>query len=246
MWIGSIPIDPEYNIFLKIIMDNIKIEDSRKEALKEEFSKPYFLKLKKILKKEKEEWKIIYPKWKNIFNAYNSTPFNKVKVVIIWQDPYHWKWQAHWLCFSVLPWISQPPSLKNIFKELENDLWIKQPNHWYLQSRAEQWVFMINASLTVRKWEPMSHSKIWRETFTDATIKKLSDEKNWLIFVLRGAFAKAKKSLIDTSRHAVLEASHPSPLGAYKSFFWCKHFSKINENLKNRLKKEIDWSISKE
>jgi uracil-DNA glycosylase len=212
--------------------------------LQEEFDKPYFLEIKKILKKEKNEWIIIYPEWKNIFNAYNSTTFNKVKVVIVWQDPYHWPWQAHWLCFSVLLWTKQPPSLQNIFKELKDDLWIDIPKDWYLQKRAKQWVFMINTSLTVRKWKPMSHSKIWREIFTNATIKKLSDNRKWLIFVLRGSFAQGKKSLIDTSRHTILETSHPSPFSVHKGFFWCKHFSKINNILKNEWKNEIIWNIS--
>lgn len=218
---------------------DIQIDPSRKKVLKEEFQKPYFLELKNFLKKEKAEWKIIYPEGKNIFNAYNSTPFHKVKVIIIWQDPYHGVWQAHGLCFSVLPWVKQPPSLQNIFKELEDDLWIKRPNTWYLQTRAEQWVFMINASLTVRKWEPMSHSKIGREIFTDSTIKQLSDKKNWLIFVLRWSFAWSKKTLIDTNRHHVLEAPHPSPLSSHRGFFWCKHFSKINQILREKWEKEI-------
>ncbi len=143
----------------------------------------------------------------------------------------------------MLPWIKQPPSLKNIFKELKNDLWIDTPKDWYLQKRAEQWVFMINASLTVRRWEPMSHSKIWREIFTDATIKKLSDKKEWLIFVLWGSFAQAKKPIIDTNRHIILEASHPSPFSANRGFFWSKPFSKINKILKEYWKKEIDWNL---
>ena len=133
--------------------------------------------------------------------------------------------------------------MKNIFKELKDDLWINITKYWYLQKRAEQWILMINSSLTVREWEPMSHSKIWREMFTDATIKKLSDSKKWLIFVLRGSFAKGKKSFIDTSRHTILESSHPSPLSVYKGFFWCKHFSKINNILKSSWKKEISREI---
>ena len=136
-----------------------------------------------------------------------------------------------------------PPSLQNIFKELETDIWIKVPTNWYLQKRAEQWVFMLNASLTVRRGEPMSHSQIWREKFTDATIKTLSDKRNGLIFVLRWSFAWSKKTLIDTNRHHILEAPHPSPLSSHRGFFWCKHFSKINEILKNNWEKEIDWQI---
>lgn len=222
---------------------NVQIEESRKRILKDEFQKEYFLKIRDFLKKEKKEWKIIYPMWKDIFTAYNLTPFDKVKVIILGQDPYHGPWQAHGLCFSVLPWIQQPPSLKNIFKELENDLGINAPKDGYLKSRAEQWVLMINSSLTVRKGEPMSHSKVWREQFTDTTIKKLSEQKNWLIFVLRGSFAQEKKSLIDISRHTILEASHPSPLSSHRGFFGSKPFSKINEILKQQRQREINRKI---
>jgi len=220
-----------------------QIEKSRKKVLAEEFKEPYFSKIKKTLQQEKSEWKIIYPEWKNIFSAYNSTPFDKVRVVIIWQDPYHWPWQAHGLCFSVLPWVKQPPSLKNIFKELKNDIWVEIPTDWYLQKRAEQGIFMVNASLSVRRWEPMSHAKIWREIFTDATIKALSDQKKWLIFVLWGAFAQAKKSLIDTSRHTILESTHPSPFSAHRWFLGSKPFYQINKILKLQWEKEINWKL---
>lgn len=221
-----------------------QIEESWKKELWDEFQKPYFLEIKEFLQKEKSEWKIIYPEWKNIFNAYNSTPFDKVKVVLLWQDPYHQPWQAHWLCFSVQPWVRFPPSLQNIFKEMESDLWIKPPKSWCLQKRADQWVFMLNSSLTVRQSEPMSHSKIGWEKFTDATIKCLSDKKEWLIFVLWWGFAWTKKTLIDKSRHHILETAHPSPLSVYRWFFWCKHFSKINEILRKEWKEEIDWDLN--
>lgn len=226
-------------------MTNIQIEKSRQKVLSKEFKKHYFSNIINIINKEKYEWKIIYPEEKNIFSAYDSTPFDKVKVVIIWQDPYHWPWQAHWLCFSVLPWVKQPPSLQNIFKELNSDLWINinKAQYWYLQKRAEQWVFMINASLTVRKWEPMSHAKIWREEFTNNTIKILSEQKKWLIFVLWGSFAQAKKSIIDISRHKIIKAPHPSPLSAHRGFFWSKPFSKINNILKSQWEKEINWKL---
>ena len=226
-------------------MNSIEIEKSRKSALQGEFQKPYFFKIQEILQKEKSEWKIIYPESKNIFSAYNLTPFDNVKVIIIWQDPYHWPWQAHWLSFSVLPWIKQPPSLKNIFKELYSDTWIKinKTEDWFLQKRAEQWVLMINVSLTVRKREPMSHAKIWREDFTNATIKTLSEQKKWLIFVLWGALAQAKKSYIDTSRHTILKSTHPSPLSAHRGFLGSKPFSKINNILKSQWEKEINWKL---
>ncbi|HRX63729.1 MAG TPA: uracil-DNA glycosylase [Candidatus Absconditabacterales bacterium] len=221
-----------------------KIEESRKKELQEEFKKPYFLEIKNFLEKEKTEGKTIYPAGKDVFSAYDSTPFNQVKVVIIGQDPYHGPGQAHGLCFSVLPGVKQPPSLKNIFKELKNDLDIESPQDGYLQKRAEQGVFMINASLTVRRGEPMSHSKIGREMFTDATIKTLSDKKEGLIFVLWGAFAQVKKSIIDTNRHTILEAPHPSPFSANRGFFGSKPFSTINKILKSQGKREINRDLN--
>lgn len=225
-------------------IDSIKIEESWKEILNDEFNKIYFKEIKKYLIKEKKEWKRIYPEEKNIFNAFNSTPFDQVKVVILWQDPYHWVWQAHWLCFSVLPWIKTPPSLKNIFKELESDLWIiRTEENVCLQKRTEQWIFMLNTSLTVREHEPMSHAKIGREIFTDEVIKKISQKKEWIIFLLRWAFAQSKKTLIDTSRHYILETTHPSPFSAHRWFLGSKTFSKTNEILKKINKSPIDWNI---
>lgn len=225
-------------------IDNIKIEESWKRVLKEEFNKPYFKEIKDYLIKERNEWKKIYPEGKNIFNAFNSTPFDKVKVVILWQDPYHWQWQAHWLCFSVLPWIKSPPSLKNIFKELESDLWIiKTKENGCLQKRAEQWVFMLNTSLTVREHEPMSHAKIGREIFTDEVIKKLSQQKEWIIFLLRWAFAQWKKNIIDTNRHYILETTHPSPFSAHRWFLGSKPFSKTNIILKKINKEPINRNL---
>lgn len=220
------------------------IEKSRKKILNKEFRKPYFSKIIDFLEKE-SKWNTIYPLYQNIFEAYNITSFDNVKVVIIWQDPYHWPNQAHWLCFSILPWNKQPPSLKNIFKELNEDLSINidKNKDWYLKKRAEQWILMINSILTVRKWEPMSHSKIWWDNFTNQTIKELSDKKKWLIFVLWGNSAKEKKSIIDTSRHYVLESTHPSPFSANRWFFWSKPFSKINNILKSQWEKEINWQI---
>lgn len=177
---------------------------------------------------------IVYPKWSDIFNAFNLTPFDKVRVVILGQDPYHGEWEAHGLCFSVQDGIKQPPSLKNIFKELQDDLGITPPVSWNLTKRAEQWVFLLNASLTVRKDEPNSHKDIGRHHFTDAVIKLISDKKEWVIFLLRGAFAQHKKPLIDTTRHVVLEAPHPSPFSVHSWFFWCKHFSWVNYILTTR------------
>jgi uracil-DNA glycosylase len=178
-----------------------------------------------------------------VFNAFNHTPFDDVKVVILWQDPYHGPNQAHGLSFSVADGIPQPPSLKNMLKEIHADLWIDIPTSGNLEPWAKQWVLMLNAILTVQKWSPASHSKIGWETFTDAVIKKISDEKTGVIFLLWGNFARSKIALIDTFKHSVLEAPHPSPFSAHNGFFGCKHFSKTNELLKEMWKDEIDWRI---
>lgn len=226
-----------------ITTDTVQIDPSRKAVLANEFSKPYFANIKEFLLKEKEIWHIIYPRWLDIFNAFNLTPFDKVRVVILGQDPYHGEWEAHGLCFSVQDWVRQPPSLKNIFKEIQNDLGITPPVSWNLTHRAEQWVFLLNASLTVRKDQPNSHKDIGRHIFTDAVIKAISDKKDGVIFLLRWAFAQKKKELIDTSRHTVLEAPHPSPFSVHKGFFGCKHFSKVNEILQSKGQQEIDRDL---
>lgn len=221
---------------------NPKIEKSWLKVLKEEFEKPYFIEIKKFLVEELEKWKTIYPSAQLIFNAFNSTPFDQVKVVILGQDPYHGPNQAHGLCFSVQDPTPPPPSLKNIYKELKSDLWIEPVESWNLEKWTKQWVFLLNAILTVEKSKAASHSKIWWETFTDAVIKKISDEKEWVVFLLWWNFAKNKKSLIDTSKHFVLESAHPSPFSAHK-FLWCKHFSKANEILRKEGKEEINWNL---
>lgn len=222
---------------------NIQIDESWKKVLQEEFEQEYFVWIRNFLIQEEELWKIIYPEWKDIFNAFNSTPFDDVKVVIIGQDPYHGLGQAHGLCFSVQKWVRQPPSLKNIFKEISSDLWWTSPDHWCLDKRAEQWVFLLNAILTVEARTPASHAKIWWQKFTDVVIKKLSEERKWLVFLLWWAYAQNKKILIDQDRHFILETTHPSPFSAHKWFLWSKHFSKTNEILTMQGKKEIDWSI---
>lgn len=227
-----------------INIDEIQMDDSWKEILKEDFENPYFSNIKEFLLEEKKQWNIVYPRWADIFNAFNKTPFDKVKVVILWQDPYHGEWEAHGLCFSVQDGIKQPPSLKNIFKEIESDLWLTPPVSWNLSKRADQWVFLLNAILTVRKDTPASHKDIWWQIFTDAVIKKLSEKKEWLVFLLRWAFAQSKELIIDTSRHCVLKSPHPSPFSVHKWFYGCKHFSKTNEYLKNKWDKEIDWKLS--
>lgn len=218
----------------------VKIEESWRQVLEGEFEKEYFLRLSNIIKKEVSDNIIIYPKGKQIFNAFNSTPFNKVKVVIIGQDPYHSEGQAHGLSFSVPDGVTPPPSLINIFKEIKNDLGIEPPKFGSLERWAQQGVFLLNAVLTVRAGAPASHSTIGWITFTDAVIKTISDKKNGVIFLLWGNFAKSKKELIDTNKHYVLEAAHPSPL-ARGAFFGCKHFSKTNQILISEGITPIQW-----
>ena len=222
---------------------DVKIEKSWKEVLKSEFVKPYFEQIPQHIKTEKSQGKIIYPPGSVIFNAFNLTPFDKVKVVILGQDPYHGKGQAHGLCFSVQNGVAPPPSLMNIFKELQDDIGIDIPSHGNLTHWAEQGVFLLNASLTVRTGEPMSHSKIGWATFTDMVIKKISELKKNVVFILWGKFAQEKRVLIDESKHLVLRSVHPSPLSAYGGFFGCKHFSKTNEYLVSKGIDPVDWSL---
>ena len=224
-------------------IQDIQIEVSRKCILADEFQKPYFNEIKSFLKKEKTEWKIIFPEGKNIFNAFNSTPFDQVKVVILGQDPYHWTGEAHGLCFSVQDGIRIPPSLQNIYKELQDDVGTTILKTWNLTPRTQQGVFLLNASLTVRKDQANSHKDIWRHTFTDAVIKKLSDEKDNLVFILRGAFAGQKDVLIDKSKHLIIKSPHPSPFSADRGFFGSKPFSKTNVWLWEHWVDEIDWQI---
>lgn len=219
---------------------SIKIEASWKEILKDEFNKEYFQNVVQFLKSEKAEGKIIYPPGANIFHAFNTTPWQDVKVVIIGQDPYHNPDQAMGLSFSVPKGIKLPPSLKNIFREIKTDIGIELPNHGDLSSWAEQGVFLLNAMLTVEQKKPGSHKKIGWQQFTDSVIKLLSDKREEIVFLLWGNFAKNKKELIDGSKHLILEAAHPSPL-ARGAFFGSKHFSKTNEYLISKNKKPIDW-----
>ena len=218
------------------------IEESWLNALEEEFKKPYFHRLKLFLKKESEEGAIIYPPGKLIFNSFNSTPFYKVKVVIIGQDPYHGEGQAHGLSFSVPKGIPVPPSLRNIYKELLSDLGIEKADHGNLEKWAEQGVLLLNSILTVRANSPASHHKMGWEDFTDAVIKTLNEKCEGLVFILWGNFAQAKGAHIDLSRHLVLKSAHPSPFSAHH-FLGCRHFSKTNQYLVSKGKTEIDWSI---
>lgn len=223
---------------------DVKIDGTWKEVLKNEFTKTYFLEIATFLRTEKMTGKTIYPPGGQIFNAFNLTHFDNVKVVILGQDPYHGPGQAHGLCFSVAPGIKPPPSLVNIFKEMHNDLGLPIPNHGTLTKWAEQGVLMLNASLTVRAGEPMSHSKIGWAQFTNAVIKKISDEKEHVVFILWGKFAQEKQELIDATRHhLILKAAHPSPYSADSGFFGCKHFSKTNQFLVQNGIDPIDWAL---
>lgn len=222
---------------------DVKIESSWKEVLKNEFSKTYFLEIVSFLRTEKLAGKTIYPPGSLIFNAFNTTPFHQVKVVVIGQDPYHGAGQAHGLCFSVQSGINPPPSLLNIFKELQQDLGLPIPNHGNLTHWAEQGVLLLNASLTVRANEPMSHSRIGWAEFTDAAIRKVSEQRKHVVFLLWGKFAQEKQPLIDETKHLVLKAAHPSPLSAHNGFFGCHHFSKTNEYLVRNGIDPVDWSL---
>ncbi len=219
---------------------NVKIEESWKEALADEFNQPYFSAIKQFLVKEKQAGKTIFPPGSLIFNAFNHTPFHKVKVVILGQDPYHGPRQAMGLSFSVPKDVPIPASLKNIYKELNSDLGLSIPNNGDLTSWADQGVFLLNAILTVEQGRAGSHKKIGWQKFTDAVIRQLSEKREGLVFLLWGNFARSKKALIDEQKHHVLEAVHPSPL-AGNAFLGCKHFSKANELLTHQGLSPINW-----
>lgn len=219
---------------------SVKIEESWKAALADEFEKSYFQGITSFLKKEIATGKTIYPPGPLIFNAFNTTPFDKVKVVILGQDPYIKPGEAMGLSFSVPPGVAIPPSLRNIYKELETDIGCSVPKHGDLTKWAEQGVFLLNAALTVEKGNSNSHAKIGWHQFTDAVISKLSAGRSGLVFMLWGNFAKQKAALIDPFKHLVLEAAHPSPL-AGGAFNGCAHFSKANEFLAANGQTTIDW-----
>ncbi|MDF1573897.1 MAG: uracil-DNA glycosylase [Bacteroidales bacterium] len=218
------------------------IEEGWKSVLMDQFQSPYFRTLKEFLLEEKKKY-TLYPPRKLIFNAFQRTPFEEVKVVILGQDPYHGKGQAHGLCFSVPHGIPQPPSLMNIFKELHSDLGIPVPVHGNLEKWAGQGVLLINATLTVRDSQAGSHQKKGWETFTNRVIELVSQEKSGVVFLLWGRFAQAKESLIDSNKHLILKAAHPSPLSAYNGFFDCRHFSQTNAYLEQQGKTAIDWTL---
>lgn len=212
------------------------------KALKGEFAKPYY---KELFQKVNEEYrtKQIFPPADDIFNAFHLTPLEQVKVVILGQDPYHNVGQAHGLCFSVKKGVPAPPSLVNIYKELQDDLGCKIPDHGYLVKWAQQGVLMLNTVLTVRAHQANSHRGIGWEQFTDAAIRALNEQERPIVFILWGAPAQKKKIMLNNPKHLILEAPHPSPLSAYRGFFGSKPFSKANEFLKANGISEIDWQI---
>ncbi|TCC89124.1 uracil-DNA glycosylase [Pedobacter frigiditerrae] len=213
-------------------------------VLSDELEKPYMKELKSFLLQEKQKGFVVYPKGADIFNAFNHTPFDKVKVVILGQDPYHGQGQAHGLSFSVQKGIAVPPSLKNMYKELAEEFPdFKTPSHGDLTTWADQGVLLLNATLTVRANEAGSHQKRGWEIFTDHVISQLSAKKTGLVFLLWGKFAQQKESLIDTSKHFVLKAAHPSPFSAYNGFFGSNHFKKTNEILEKEGLEPINWQI---
>lgn len=219
---------------------NVQIEESWRLRLQEEFDKPYFRELTDFVRQEYTQ-RVIYPPGKLIFNAFNLCPFHKVKVVLIGQDPYHGPGQAQGLCFSVNDGIKFPPSLVNIFKELESDLGIATPTSGSLVRWAMQGVFLLNATLTVREHEAGSHQNRGWETFTDAVIRCLATQKEHLVFILWGGYAQRKGAFIDRSRHLVIASPHPSPLSAYHGFFGTKPFSRTNDYLKAQGLEPIQW-----
>ncbi|MBE0638887.1 MAG: uracil-DNA glycosylase [Bacteroidales bacterium] len=221
---------------------NPTIEESWKKLLADQFEASYFEQLKEFLIEEKSKY-TIYPPGPAIFTAFNLTPFDKVKVVILGQDPYHGPGQAHGLCFSVPEGVQQPPSLQNIFKELNNDLGIPFPRNGNLKSWAVQGVLLLNATLTVRAQQAGSHQNRGWEQFTDAAIANLSKYRDHLVFLLWGNYAIAKEALIDTRKHLTLKSPHPSPLSASRGFFGNKHFSTTNAYLKTNGIEEIDWRV---
>ena len=219
---------------------DVKIEESWKKALADELNKPYFEQLTAFVKSEYATT-TVYPEGKNIFNAFNLCPLPNVKVVIIGQDPYHEPRQAHGLCFSVQDGVEFPPSLQNIFKEIESDLGTPVPQSGNLERWARQGVFLLNSILTVRAHQAASHANKGWETFTDEVIKQISDKTENVVFMLWGNYAKVKGKVIDTKKHLILNTVHPSPLSVYRGFFGCKHFSRANQYLTEHGKTPINW-----
>ncbi len=222
---------------------NIQLESGWLAELSAEFDQPYMVELKSFLKAQKQAGKVIYPPAAQMFNAFNSTPFDQVKVVILGQDPYHGPGQAHGLSFSVPEGLRIPPSLQNIFKEIERDLGIPRPNHGNLTQWAEQGVLLLNATLSVEQASAGSHQKRGWELFTDRAIEALNRDREGIVFMLWGSYAQKKGRLIDTDKHLVLKSVHPSPLSAHRGFLGCGHFSQANKYLQANGQQPIDWAL---
>lgn len=222
------------------------LEENWKNVLGSEFDEPYMQALRDFLRHEKDQKKIIYPKSANVFQAFTLTPFEKVKVVILGQDPYHGPGQAHGLCFSVLPGVPLPPSLQNIYKELKTDLGIPPAKGGTLVGWAKQGVLLLNSVLTVERGKAGAHQGKGWETFTDRVISLLNEQHKGLVFLLWGAYAQKKGQHIDTAHHCVLKAPHPSPFSAYQGFFGCRHFSITNQYLEKNGKSPVDWRVENE
>lgn len=219
---------------------DVKLETGWKSLLKDEFDKPYFIQLTQFIREEYKN-NTVFPPAKKIFNAFDLCPLDKTRVVILGQDPYHDVNQAHGLCFSVNDGIKIPPSLVNIYKEIESNLGIARPTSGNLERWSKQGVLLLNATLTVRAHQAGSHQKMGWETFTDSVIEHLAKEKENIVFLLWGAYAGKKASLIDPSKHCILKSVHPSPLSAHRGFLGCKHFSKTNEFLQSKGLDSILW-----
>ncbi len=224
-------------------MRKVQLNESWLNRLDDQFEQEYMHKLRSFLLTRKEHRAVIYPSGTQIFNALNSTPFDQVRVVILGQDPYHGPGQAHGLCFSVQPGVRIPPSLANIYREIQSDLGITPPHHGYLQSWAKQGVLLLNAVLTVERGQAGSHQGKGWETFTDAIVQLLNDEREGLVFMLWGSYAMKKGAVIDRRKHQVLKAPHPSPLSAHRGFLGCRHFSSANDYLQQNGQLPIDWSV---
>ena len=222
-------------------MDRESLSESWQAQVGDQFDQPYMRALQDFLSEEKTAEKVIYPPSEQVFAAFNQTPFNKVKVVILGQDPYHGPSQAHGLCFSVAQGVKAPPSLVNIYKELVSDVSIEMPDHGQLSRWAEQWVLLLNSVLTVEQAQANAHQGKGWEAFTDRVISVINAQREHIVFMLWGSYAQKKGAMIDRSRHCVLSAPHPSPLSAYRGFFGCKHFSQANDYLELKGLKPINW-----
>ena len=228
---------------VEVLASHLRSDRGWKEYLADEFSQPYMQALAEFLAAEESAGKVLFPDSAHCFNALNSTPLHEVRVVILGQDPYHGPGQAHGLCFSVRPDVPPPPSLVNMFKEIQSDLGIAPPDHGCLQPWAEQGVLLLNSVLTVVQGEAGVHQGKGWETFTDRVIETVNREREGVVFLLWGSYARKKGQHIDRNRHLVLEGPHPSPLSAYRGFFGCKHFSRANEWLREQGKEPVDWKL---